>query len=74
MLDTAPGNGAAIGGLKVIAPSAWFAVRPSGTEDVYKIYTESFRGPEHLRAVQAEARSLITRATAASRSREEPRR
>jgi phosphoglucomutase len=62
VLTVAPGNGAAIGGLKVIAPSAWFAVRPSGTEDVYKVYTESFRGLEHVRAVQAEARSLITRA------------
>jgi phosphoglucomutase len=63
VLAAAPGNGAAIGGLKVIAPSAWFAVRPSGTEDVYKVYTESFRGPEHLRRVQNEARALVARAT-----------
>lgn len=68
VLAAAPGNGAAIGGLKVIAPSAWFAVRPSGTEDVYKIYTESFRGPEHLRRVQDDARALIARATRGERT------
>ena len=49
-LTSAPGNGAPIGGLKVVTASAWFAARPSGTEDVYKIYAESFRGPEHLAA------------------------
>ena len=49
-LTTAPGNGATIGGLKVVTENAWFAARPSGTEDVYKIYAESFRGPEHLAA------------------------
>jgi phosphoglucomutase len=64
VLTEAPGNGAPIGGLKVIAPSAWFAVRPSGTEDVYKVYAESFQGPAHLERVQAEARALVTRATA----------
>ena len=53
-LTEAPGNGAAIGGLKVVTESAWFAARPSGTEDVYKIYAESFRGPDHLAQVQAE--------------------
>ncbi len=63
VLTEAPGNGAPIGGLKVIAPSAWFAVRPSGTEDVYKVYAESFQGPAHLERVQAEARALVTRAT-----------
>ncbi len=47
-LTTAPGNGAPIGGLKVVSESGWFAARPSGTEDVYKLYAESFRGPEHL--------------------------
>ena len=57
-LTEAPGNGAAIGGLKVTTESAWFAARPSGTEDVYKIYAESFRGPEHLAEVQAEAREV----------------
>ena len=58
-LTEAPGNGAAIGGLKVTTESAWFAARPSGTEDVYKIYAESFRGPEHLAQVQAEAREVV---------------
>jgi len=61
-LTEAPGNGAAIGGLKVTTESAWFAARPSGTEDVYKIYAESFRGPDHLRQVQEEARSVVTAA------------
>jgi len=58
-LTEAPGNGAAIGGLKVTTGSAWFAARPSGTEDVYKIYAESFRGPEHLATVQAAAKELV---------------
>jgi len=58
-LTEAPGNGAAIGGLKVTTESAWFAARPSGTEDVYKIYAESFRGPEHLAEVQQEARAVV---------------
>ncbi|HEU4911751.1 MAG TPA: phosphoglucomutase (alpha-D-glucose-1,6-bisphosphate-dependent) [Actinomycetes bacterium] len=61
-LTEAPGNGAAIGGLKVTTESGWFAARPSGTEDVYKIYAESFRGPEHLAQVQAEAREVVTAA------------
>jgi len=59
MLTTAPGNGGAIGGLKVITDSGWFAARPSGTEDVYKIYAESFQGVDHLRRIQDEARRLI---------------
>jgi phosphoglucomutase len=63
-LTTAPGNGAAIGGLKVTTQSAWFAARPSGTEDVYKIYAESFRGPDHLAEVQDEARDLVNAALA----------
>ncbi len=58
-LSHAPGNGAAIGGVKVVTENAWFAARPSGTEDVYKIYAESFRGPEHLEAVLAEAQSVV---------------
>ncbi len=58
-LTAAPGNGAAIGGLKVTTASAWFAARPSGTEDVYKIYAESFKGPEHLVEVQAAAKTLV---------------
>ena len=61
-LTEAPGNGAAIGGLKVVTESAWFAARPSGTEDVYKIYAESFRGPDHLAQVQAEARDVVSAA------------
>ncbi|MFP5252989.1 MAG: phosphoglucomutase (alpha-D-glucose-1,6-bisphosphate-dependent) [Actinomycetes bacterium] len=61
-LTTAPGNGARIGGLKVTTESAWFAARPSGTEDVYKIYAESFRGSEHLARVQAEAREVVSAA------------
>ncbi|HEX7321887.1 MAG TPA: phosphoglucomutase (alpha-D-glucose-1,6-bisphosphate-dependent) [Mycobacterium sp.] len=58
---TAPGNGAALGGLKVTTENAWFAARPSGTEDIYKIYAESFRGPEHLAQVQEVAQELVTR-------------
>jgi phosphoglucomutase len=58
-LSHAPGNGAAIGGVKVQSEHAWFAARPSGTENVYKIYAESFRGPEHLAAVQAEAKRIV---------------
>lgn len=59
-LTTAPGNGAALGGLKVTTENAWFAARPSGTEDVYKIYAESFRGPEHLAEVQDAAREVVS--------------
>jgi len=59
MLVNAPGNGAAIGGLKVITANGWFAARPSGTEDIYKLYAESFRGQEHLQRIQTEARALI---------------
>ncbi|MEU8300253.1 phosphoglucomutase (alpha-D-glucose-1,6-bisphosphate-dependent) [Micromonospora sp. NPDC048909] len=58
-LTTAPGNGAPIGGLKVTTESGWFAARPSGTEDVYKIYAESFQGPEHLTQIQQEAKDLV---------------
>lgn len=58
-LSRAPGNDAAIGGVKVVTEDAWFAARPSGTEDVYKVYAESFRGPEHLRLVQAEAQRIV---------------
>ena len=63
-LVTAPGNGAAIGGLKVVTENAWFAARPSGTEDVYKIYAESFLGPDHLARVQQEAREVVAAALA----------
>jgi phosphoglucomutase len=63
-LTKAPGNGAPIGGLKVCTESAWFAARPSGTEDVYKIYAESFRGSDHLSRVQDEARQIVNAALA----------
>ena len=62
VLTTAPGNGAAIGGLKVITEHGWFAARPSGTEDVYKVYAESYRGRDHLRRIQEEAQALIAKA------------
>ncbi len=58
-LTAAPGNGAALGGLKVSTENGWFAARPSGTEDVYKIYAESFSGPEHLARIQDEAREIV---------------
>jgi phosphoglucomutase len=61
-LTEAPGNGAKIGGLKVTTESAWFAARPSGTEDVYKIYAESFQGPDHLAEVQKAARDVVSAA------------
>jgi phosphoglucomutase len=59
VLTTAPGNGAPIGGVKVIAEQGWFAARPSGTEDVYKTYAESFLGPEHLERILAEAEGIV---------------
>jgi phosphoglucomutase len=61
-LTTAPGNGAPIGGLKVVTASGWFAARPSGTEDVYKLYAESFRGPDELAAIQKQAQEIIAAA------------
>lgn len=61
-LTQAPGNHAKIGGLKVTTQNAWFAARPSGTEDVYKIYAESFNGPDHLAEVQAQAREVVSAA------------
>lgn len=64
VLTEAPGNGAPIGGLKVTTDRAWFAARPSGTEDVYKIYAESFDGPEHLAQVQREAKEVVDAALA----------
>ena len=67
-LTQAPGNDAAIGGLKVTTESAWFAARPSGTEDVYKIYAESFQGPEHLAQVQDAAREVVAAALGSGRS------
>jgi phosphoglucomutase len=64
VLDRAPGNNAPIGGIKVTARSGWFAARPSGTEDIYKIYAESFRGAEHLRAILREAQAIVDTALA----------
>ncbi|HEX5286621.1 MAG TPA: phosphoglucomutase (alpha-D-glucose-1,6-bisphosphate-dependent) [Polaromonas sp.] len=65
VLTRAPGNDAAIGGLKVVTEHGWFAARPSGTEDIYKIYAESFRGAEHLRSLLAEAQTIVDQALAA---------
>ena len=65
VLTHAPGNGARIGGLKVSAESGWFAARPSGTEDIYKIYAESFRGPDHLRRILEEAQTIVSDSLAA---------
>lgn len=66
VLTAAPGNGAPIGGIKVITDSSWFAARPSGTEDIYKIYAESFRGEEHLQRIIEEATALVTATLAAA--------
>ncbi|TXS65981.1 phosphoglucomutase, alpha-D-glucose phosphate-specific, partial [Streptomyces sp. sk2.1] len=62
VLTEAPGNGAPIGGIKVTTENAWFAARPSGTEDVYKIYAESFLGGDHLARVQEEAKAVVSAA------------
>ena len=66
ILTTAPGNDASIGGLKVVAESGWFAARPSGTEDIYKIYAESFRGTDHLKRIQEEAQTIVSETLKAS--------
>jgi phosphoglucomutase len=66
ILTRAPGNGAPIGGLKVTTENGWFAARPSGTEDIYKIYVESFRGPEHLRQILEEARAIVDAAVSST--------
>jgi phosphoglucomutase len=66
VLTTAPGNGKPIGGVKVTAESGWFAARPSGTEDIYKIYAESFRGEDHLRQIEDEAKSIVAEALKAT--------
>ncbi len=67
MLTKATGNEASIGGLKVVTENGWFAARPSGTEDVYKLYAESFQGKEHLKQIQEEAQALVTRALASQK-------
>ncbi len=64
VLDRAPGNGAPIGGIKVCAANGWFAVRPSGTEDICKLYAESFRSDQHLRQIITEAQALLDRVMA----------
>jgi phosphoglucomutase len=69
ILTRAPGNGAPIGGLKVIAESGWFAARPSGTEDIYKVYAESFRGADHLRRILGEAQAMVSEAVAVAAPR-----
>jgi phosphoglucomutase len=66
VLTQAPGNGAPLGGLKVVAESGWFAVRPSGTEDIYEVYAESFRGADHLRRLLEEAQAIVGEVLAAS--------
>ncbi len=66
-LTRAPGNGEPLGGIKVVTASGWFAARPSGTEDVYKLYAESFRGPDHLARIQAEAQGLLATVLAKAR-------
>jgi phosphoglucomutase len=68
MLTNAPGNNAAIGGLKVITGQGWFAARPSGTEDVYKLYAESFRGSEHLQRIQEEAQAILATTFASAKA------
>jgi phosphoglucomutase len=60
ILSTAPGDGNPIGGIKVIARDGWFAARPSGTEEIYKIYAESFLGPDHLRRIEEEAQTIVS--------------
>ena len=71
-LTRAPGNDAAIGGLKVVTAHGWFAARPSGTEDIYKIYAESFQGADHLRRILEEAQQIVGDAFTGSDSRKLP--
>ena len=68
VLTHPPGNGDALGGFKVITEHGWFAARPSGTEDIYKIYVESFRDEEHLRRIAADAQAIVDAALAANAS------
>jgi phosphoglucomutase len=68
ILTNALGNGASIGGLKVVAESGWFAARPSGTENIYNIYAESFQGTDHLHRIQEEAQEIVSIALAAGAS------
>jgi phosphoglucomutase len=64
-MTTAPGTSDPLGGLKVVTANGWFAARPSGTEDIYKLYAESFLGAEHLKRIQAEAQDIVKRALGA---------
>jgi len=68
ILSRAPGNDAPIGGLKVIAENGWFAARPSGTENIYKIYVESFQGEQHMHRIASEAQAIVDAALAAGAS------
>jgi phosphoglucomutase len=68
ILANAPGDGSPIGGVKVVAASGWFATRPSGTEAIYKIYAESFKGRDHLAQIEAEAQTIVNKAFAAGNS------
>jgi phosphoglucomutase len=65
IIITAPGNGAALGGVKVVSAQGWFAARPSGTENIYKIYAESFRGADHLRRILGDAQGIVDASLAA---------
>jgi len=69
ILTAAPGDGSPIGGVKVIAKDGWFAARPSGTEEIYKIYAESFLGPDHLRRIEDEAQRIVAETLARMASR-----
>ncbi len=64
MLTRAPGDGSPIGGVKVVTENGWFAARPSGTEEIYKIYAESFRGKDHLAQIQSDAQRIVGKALA----------
>jgi phosphoglucomutase len=72
-LTCAPGNDAPVGGLKVVAEHGWFAARPSGTEDIYKIYAESFLGEAHLRRIQEEAQAIVSEALVAPAAQATPK-
>lgn len=65
-MDRAPGNGAPLGGIKVVAENGWFAARPSGTEDLYRIYAESFQGAGHLRSILRQAQDIVDHALGAA--------
>jgi phosphoglucomutase len=68
VLTVAPGNQQPIGGIKVVGANGWFAARPSGTEPIYKIYAESFRGEAHLQRIEADARAIVAQAIARRRT------